>query len=316
MEPDGHAASAYAVQGHDQTREAFETTFFAGLLPRLIDEAGGGGAVLDLGCGDGLAARLAGGAIRRWTCVSRLEACPARWSSMICAAGSGRWARSPSTSTWPPFGVASHLAPAELRELLREISRHGRRGSVVALEGLGLHSLESPGIWETEPGPDRALAYRLDSDVSVHPWAPRELAAMYEEAGIRPLRALDRTVQTGPKAGDGRYWPGLPALRRAMNGLLDGKAGEADQSALSRFLPPLPAGMAARVHHDLAARRRRLVYAHADRTAAERSGAAGPGEAAAERGGALARLARAVWALEPRSGGGFGHGLTVLGRVA
>jgi len=24
---------------------------------------------------------------------------------------------------------------------------------------------------------------------------------LYEEAGIEPLRALDRTVQTGPKAG-------------------------------------------------------------------------------------------------------------------
>jgi len=86
-----------------------------------------------------------------------------------------------------------------------------------------------------------------------------------------------------------------------MNALLDGTAGVADRAALCRFLPPLPAGAAASVHHAVAARRRRLIEDHRDET----TSASG-----------LAALARAVWALEPRSGGGFGHGLTVTGRVA
>jgi len=114
---------------------------------------------------------------------------------------------------------------------------------------------------------------------------------MFEAVGIRALRTLDRTVQAGPKVGDGRYWPGLPPLRRAMNSLLHGSGGAA---TLGSWLPPLPAGRAAAVHHALAARRRRLI-------ATWSSDPAG--------------LARAVWALEPRSGGGFGHGLMVIGRV-
>ncbi len=48
------------------------------------------------------------------------------------------------------------------------------------------------------------------------------------------------------------------------------------------------------MHHALARRRRELV---ADRTHESAS------------------LARAVWELEPRSGGGYGHGLLVVARV-
>jgi hypothetical protein len=48
------------------------------------------------------------------------------------------------------------------------------------------------------------------------------------------------------------------------------------------------------VHHALAARRRELV----------------------RRGRVRGRaLAQAIWALDPPSGGGYGHGLLVVGRV-
>jgi len=204
MPPEGHAAEAYAVQGHDGMREAFEVSFFARLLPRLIEEAGGAGAVLDLGCGDGLAARLCGAELGRYCGVDLREPPGGIAGEMVkhdLRDGLGPVGREPFDGYLATFGVASHLAPSELRKLVGDIARHRRSGSLVALEGLGLHSLEWPGIWETRPGPARALAYRLGSDVSLHPWSPRELAALYEEAGIEPLRALDRTVQTGPKAG-------------------------------------------------------------------------------------------------------------------
>jgi len=164
MPPEGHAAEAYAVQGHDGMREAFEVSFFARLLPRLIEEAGGAGAVLDLGCGDGLAARLCGAELGRYCGVDLREPPGGIAGEMVkhdLRDGLGPVGREPFDVYLATFGVASHLAPSELRKLLGDIARHRRSGSLVALEGLGLHSLEWPGIWETRPGPARALAYRL-----------------------------------------------------------------------------------------------------------------------------------------------------------
>ncbi len=184
------------------------------------------------------------------------------------------------------FGIASHLSPAHLRRLLRDVAAHASPGAVVAIEALGRDSLEWPQLWETTPGRARTIRYSLAADVLVHPWAPGELFALFSEAGIEPVRALDRTLQAGPKTD--RYWPGLPPLRSALNAMLDG----ADRPAeLAAPLPPLPAGRAAVVHHTLAARRR---------------GLAARGEVTAS----------AVWDLEPPTGGGFGHGLLVVGRVA
>jgi hypothetical protein len=188
------------------------------------------------------------------------------------------------------FGLASHLSPAQLARLLSDVAAHARPGALVALEALGLNSLEWPRLWETAPGPARTIPYRLGADVAVHPWAPGELAGVMHAAGIDPVGALDRSLQTGPKLGDGRYWRGLPAIRDALCGLL---GGGTDVGALSAALPPLPAGVPALVHQRLAQRRRELL----------REGLAGPA------------LAHAVWRLEPRTGGGFGHGLLVVGRV-
>jgi hypothetical protein len=126
--------------------------------------------------------------------------------------------------------------------------------------------------------------------VPVHPWAPHELFALFDAHGISPLGASDRTLQAGPKLGEGRYWPGLPDLRAALNASLDGGMDPEALRALRAPLPPLPACDAALVHHALAERRARLPENLAD-------------------------VASAVWNLEPRTARGFGHGLFVVGRV-
>jgi SAM-dependent methyltransferase len=261
------------------------------LVPRLLDAAGGG-ALLDLGCGDGLAGRLGGRGVTRYLGLD-LEPSAA---ALPCLAhdlreGLGALRASPFDVYLGYFGIASHLRPAELRRLLRDIGRHARPGAVVALEALGLYSLEWPRLWDTAPGAARTLPYRLAEDVPVHPWAPEELFALFDDAGIEPLHALDRTLQGGPKTGEGRYWPGLPNVRAALNELLIGGAllGE-----LTAPLPPLPASAPALVHHALARRREALV---------QRSRRHGPA------------LAGAVWRLEPASGTGCGHGLLAVGRV-
>jgi SAM-dependent methyltransferase len=285
------AARPYLQQGHDLVRAAFEQGLLARVVPRLLELAGGG-ALLDVGCGDGLAGRLAGARLTRYLGLD-LEPDTAE---LPCAArdlrdGLGPLRPQPFDLYLGYFGIASHLSPAELHRLLHDIARHARPGAVVALEALGLYSLEWPRLWGTAPGPDRSLPYRLAEDVLVHPWAPAELLALFEDAGIRPVSALDRTLQAGPKAGEGRYWRGLPSVRCALNGLLRGEAPTGD---LVARLPPLPAGMPALFHHALADRRRELV---------DRSTKRGPA------------LAESIWRLEPPTGTGCGHGLLVVGRV-
>ncbi len=292
-------ASAYCAPHHDDVRGVFEEGFFARVVPALLNYSGGG-ALLDLGCADGLAGRLGGPGLTRYLGVDFRAPEPGLERAHLrhdLRGGLGDVGSAPFDVYLATFGVVSHLRPTQLRRLLEEIAAHARPGSIVALEALGKHSLEWPHLWRTRPGPGRSLPYRLGSEVEVHPWCPGELARMYADAGIRPLRALDRSVQAGPKAGEGRYWPGLPPLRRALDSLLAGGPEDVLDGAratLAAPLGPLPAGPAASFHHALADRRRALIDAHrADGTA----------------------LARSIWALEPRSGGGFGHGLLLVGRV-
>lgn len=319
-----HAAEAYRAQRHDRVRAVLERGFFAERVPALLAATGGGGALLDLGCADGLMGRLAGPALSRYVGVDFRPPEAALAGEHVLhdlRDGLGPVGAEPFDCYLASFGVASHLTPAALERLIGEIARHARRGAVVALEALGLGSLEWPRLWETAPGADRALAYRLGSDVEVHPWSPRELAALYDRAGIEPLHALDRSVQAGPKLGESGYWPGLPPLRTALDALLgEGIAGVAAAApsahgpdlrprtaqrlvdALTEPLCPLPAGPTAASHHALAQRRRALVAA-----------ATGRVDARGDRGGPT--LARAIWALERGSSRGLGHGLLAVGRV-
>lgn len=284
------AARPYAWQGHDVVRGTFEERGLARILRRLLDAAGG--ELLDLGCGDGLAARLAGARLTRYLGLDlRPTATGLPTLAHDLRDGLGPVGRRPFDVYLGSFGIASHLSPGELQRLLGRIARHGHRGSLIALEALGLYSLEWPRLWGTPPGAARTIPYRLGADVPVHPWAPGELLERFQAAGIEPLGARDRTLQAGPKLAESRYWPGLPPVRAALATLLaGGPAGD----ALTGPLAPLPAGLPARLHHTLAERRRETVAAAA---------AGGPA------------LAEAIWALEPPTGGGYGHGLLILGRV-
>jgi SAM-dependent methyltransferase len=283
------AARPYAWQGHDIVRRRFEERGLARLVPRLLRVAGG--ALLDLGCGDGLAARLAGARLSRYLGIDLKPATGLPSCAHDLRDGLGPVGRRPFDVYLGSFGIASHFGPDELQCLLSEIARHGRRGSLVALEALGLYSLEWPRLWGTPAGAARTIPYRLGADVTVHPWAPVELFERFLAAGIEPLGARDRTLQAGPKLAESRYWPGLPPVRTALASLLTG--GSPGQ-ALTSPLPPLPAGFPARLHHALAERRREAVLA---------AGQGGPA------------LAEAIWALEPPTGGGYGHGLLIVGRI-
>jgi SAM-dependent methyltransferase len=290
MRPD--AARAYSRQGHDAVRARFESAWLATRLPALL-AAAKGGEVLDLGCGDGYARRLCGGGLTRYVGVDLAQVEPGgdwRFVQHDLRDGLGPVGRRAFDVYLGTFGIASHLGPRELERLLGEIARHARRGSIVALEALGLHSLEWPQLWERPPGAGRTIPYRMAADVAVHPWAPDELFALFDAHGIHPLGASDRTVQAGPKLGEGRYWPGLPDVRAALNAGLDGRMAPEELGPLRAPLPPLPACDAALVHHALAVRRARLPENLPD-------------------------VASAVWELEPCTARGLGHGLLVLGRV-
>jgi SAM-dependent methyltransferase len=292
------APEAYADRS-DRVRERFETAFFASLVRWLARSQS---EILDLGCGDGLVARLAGPRAARYVGIdlrAPRTAFPGEFVGHDLRQGLGPAGRRPFDLYVATFGLASHLRPGELGRLLKDIARHGGAGALVAIEALGLRSLEWPRLWESPAGPARTIPYRLAAEVEVHPWLPGELASLYRAAGIEPLIALDRTLQAGPKLGRIDGWPGLPALRPALERLLgarrNGSAAEDACGPLTEPLPPLPAGPAAALHHELAARRRSLV---------------------ARYPGMLPQvLADAIWRLEPVTGGGFGHGLTLVGRI-
>jgi hypothetical protein len=279
-------SAAYAAQGSDLVRSELEVAWLARLIRSLV-RRGGARSLLDLGCGDRLAARLA--PVDRYLGVD-LTPAPGVIAHDL-RDGLGPVGPEPFDLYLGGFGIASHLPPASLRHLLGKIAAHARPGSLVALEALGARSLEWPRLWDTPLGAARTISYRLGADVPVHPWKPDELLPLFEAAGIRPLRVLDRTVQAGPKLGTRRYWPALPALRAAVAALL---AGGRPAAALTAPLPPLPAGRTALLHQTLAARRRALVGSSGLRGAA---------------------LARALWRLDPPTGGGYGHGLMVVGVV-
>jgi SAM-dependent methyltransferase len=288
------AAEAYACSFDDPVRERFERAFLARELDRLLIMTGGG-AVLDLGCGDGQVADLAGDRIESYVGVDLVPPADgpqgARFVQHDLHTGLGSLASTPFDLCVATFGVASHLPPDRLRALVADLARAARPGSVIALEALGLYSLEWPQLWSTAPGKGRTIPYELATTVEVHPWSPLELREIYERAGLRWAGAVDRSVQAGQKLGEHGYWPGLPPLRAGLNALLEGDPSGA--GALSEPLPPLPAHPASRAHHSLAERRRSVLARVREPVAA------------AER----------VWRLEPRSAAGVGHAVMAVGRA-
>jgi SAM-dependent methyltransferase len=285
----------YGALAGDAVRGLLEQGVFERIVPRLLRLARGG-RVLDLGCGDNLAASLAGAGLERYVGVDLRARDPQSPHEVVLhdlREGLGPVGSDPYDVYLATFGTASHLSPAELGRLLADVRAHARPNAIVAFEALGLHSLEWPRIWGSARGPRRMLPYRLTDDVRVHPWAAGELAELYEAAGIRHVFSFDRTVQAGPKLRESRYWPGLPPVRDGLNALLGGDAGGIPDVLAP--LPPLPAHPAAELHQALAARRADCVARLRDEDPAT--------------------VARAVWALEPSAGSGAGHGLLVVGRV-
>jgi SAM-dependent methyltransferase len=210
--------AAYLDHPRDAVRETFETAFFARELDRLLKETGAR-RVVDLGCGDGLLGRLVARRLDEYLGVDvnppARDLPRGRFLRHDLREGLGPVGDRPFDLYVGSFGIASHFMPAALERLLKQIAAHGRIGSMVAIEALGLYSLEWPCIWDAPPGSARTLYYRLARETKVHPWSAPELAAVMEGAGITPLRALDRSVQAGPKVGTGDYWHGLPAVRTA-----------------------------------------------------------------------------------------------------
>jgi len=290
----GHLQGAYATPPGDRVRDRLEVPALARAARGLLTGIGGG-HVLDLGCGAGLGPLLAGPGLESYTGVDFRSpdlSLPGPLVLHDLRDGLGPVGQRPFDLYLAGFGVASHLAPGELRRLLGDIAHHARQGALVAVEALGLFSLEWPRLWDSRPGAERLLPYALAHDVTIHPWGPDELCGLMSDAGIDPMQVRDRSLQTGPKLDDGRYWPGLPPLRAAVDDLL---AGHAPPAALAAALPPLPAGAPAAVHQRLAGLRRELVTTHS---------------------GPPADLARAIWSLERGSAGGYGHGLLAIGQVA
>jgi hypothetical protein len=286
---------AYLGHSRDAVRETFERSFFELELDRLLAEAPGA-RVLELGCADALVIQRAGHRLDGYLGLDLhppFEDADAHFVCHDLAEGLGPVGDEPFDLYFASFGVASHLTPAGLERLCREIAAHASPGSLVALEALGLFSLEWPSLWSTPPGEERTLSYRLADDTQVHPWAPAELREMFSTLGIDPVRTVDRSVQAGPKVGEGRYWPGLPPVRAALNALVEGSLESLGD--LESPLPPLPAHPAAGVHRELIRRRRALLAEAEGRSPQE--------------------LARAIWALDPETGEGYGHGLLVVGRV-
>ena len=102
------AARAYAGLRPDSVRRAFEHAFYARMLPRLLEGAGGG-AVVDLGCGDGRASALAGQRLERYVGV---DLCPPpapdrasrRFIAHDLRDGLGPVGRDPLRPLWPRSG--------------------------------------------------------------------------------------------------------------------------------------------------------------------------------------------------------------------
>ena len=154
-------------------------------------------------------------------------------------------ARSRSTSTWRASDWP-RTSRRRARPPAGQIAGHARPGVVVASRRSACTRSSGRGCGTRPPGQARTLPYRLAGDVRVHPWAPAELAGLFEAAGIRPL-ARARPHRPGRARSRARAATGRPAAAaRGAGGLLGGRtpAPRPDRAAAAAAGRP-----AAAVHH-------------------------------------------------------------------
>src|SRR2546429_4657296 len=114
------AANPWDPPRPDLVRDTFERAHFGPVLRGLLRRAPGG-RVLDLGCGDGLVARIAGARLETYLGVDLYPrpGVPAMRADL--REGLGQVARESFDVYVGTFGIASHLTPTQLRFLVREI---------------------------------------------------------------------------------------------------------------------------------------------------------------------------------------------------
>ena len=201
MQATAARAAAYEQQGHDAVRASFELPWLAQLLQRLLREAPGG-EVLDLGCGDGAVARLAG--LERYVGVDLAppeSGVDAEFVAHDLVDGLGPVGPLPFDLYLGGFGIASHLAPGELGRLLQDIAWHARPGALVAIEALGLHSLEWPQL---------GAAGTVRGGRSSTGWRPTCMCTHGRPASCSRCSAGSASSRWARSTGRSRQLPSLP----------------------------------------------------------------------------------------------------------
>jgi SAM-dependent methyltransferase len=131
------------------------------------------------------------------------------------------------------YGSLSHLNDDSLENLLVEIARHARDGSLIVGDWLGKYSYEWQCYWNLEPGDsyrdytmswikDGALHEEVDS-FPIRYWSRPELEALIKRASdkakvvIEPLRFMDRSIFVGRHMDTRQYNPHAQPIRNFAN---------------------------------------------------------------------------------------------------
>lgn len=171
----GHLPGAYLAPRTDRVRDELEAPWLADNVCALAP-FGEDHRLVDLGCGGGLGPLIDTPGLGTYVGVDFRTpdfVLPGEHVLHDLRDGLGPVGDTPFDLYVAGFGLASHLAPGQLRRLLGDIARHARPGALVAVEALGLFSLEWPRLWNTVPGPGRTLPYALERDVACTHGRPR-----------------------------------------------------------------------------------------------------------------------------------------------
>jgi SAM-dependent methyltransferase len=138
------------------------------------------------------------------------------------------------------YGTLSHLKDGELVELLCDIARHARDGSLLICDWLGRYSYEWQELWQEEEEPDYTMDYvvsyiyseeeraeKVLEHLVLRLMSPREVNGMVESAsgkagvGIEPKLMLDRSIFIGRHMDTADYNHYAQPLRAAVNSLFE-----------------------------------------------------------------------------------------------